>query len=304
MEFKGDGLEAHVNVAEQSDEWLIRAAQDIADIARIRGLRLPSATGSVAVEGAIKSNIVDSYNELNFIKESITNQLKPASEGYRSTMYGLHLLGYESKKFKLADSKLIKAEFEDWLSIDKLATVIAIKETNPTAKFTLVITPNIIVDTKNIIHAAKIFGHNISYPTNNNDTLLNQYTSEQLSGTNPTNGNIVKFSLVENDFDSNLYGTVEEQRINLAKMQTSSPDIKVPSVLDSLAYWNTLLIQPEKYQDRYTLFNRTYIRHFDLPEKYTDDVLGVPRSVLNPKRLGNILESPATINEKARISIG
>lgn len=49
------GIVVGVNPAEQSNEWLVNAAQEIAEVAEARGLELAFAAGTVAVESAEQS---------------------------------------------------------------------------------------------------------------------------------------------------------------------------------------------------------------------------------------------------------
>ncbi|MCE7936974.1 hypothetical protein DYH10_04290, partial [Candidatus Saccharibacteria bacterium CPR2] len=52
MDIKGQGFEASIIAAKQSDEWLIEAADEIREAAKARGLELPAFVGSLAVDSA------------------------------------------------------------------------------------------------------------------------------------------------------------------------------------------------------------------------------------------------------------
>ena len=76
-----------------------------------------------------------------------------------------------------------------------------------------------IVNDKELTKAAKAFGQNQPYETYVWDPLYSKYTPEQLSGTDPSNGTTVVFSLIPSKYTPEMDGTVVEQRGKLDKLQ-------------------------------------------------------------------------------------
>lgn len=306
MDIKGNGVEIRVNPAEQSDDWLISAVQEIADVARERGLELPFATGVVAVEGAMKAEAETVTEEAEAptyeTKESIAEQLGFAHKGYQAVIDSMNVRR-KKEILHVIDAETLATEFEGWFTADKLATVVSAQEADPNVRFTLVATPNVLVTTKDIIKAAEAFGQNQPYETYVYDPLYNKYSAQQLSGTNPDNGNSVQFSLIPSTYTPEMSGTVVEQRAKLAKLQTENPDLKVPSVLEAVAYWQTLRAQGEQLADN-TTFDRTYIRHFDLPEQRFGGWSNVPSSCLDDDGGPGLSYSYVQAGDDARLSVG
>lgn len=304
MELKGNGVRIQVNPFEMEKDQLIDLAQEISDVARVRGIELPFATGAVAVEGAMQEE-ADTATEVSAsdIKESLADQLLVAARGYKATVDALN--GGRRKKDVLpeATDKAITAEFKEWLTEDKLAYVVAAQEANPDVRFTLVATPNVVASKEDLVKAAKAFGENQPYETYVWDELYKKYTPEQLSGTNPDNGNSVVFSLIPSSYTPGMDGTVAEQRGKLAKLQASNPDLKVPSPLEAVAYWQTLRAGGDQLADGST-FDKTNIRHFDLPEQRLDDSLRVPYSCVFVDGRPNLDRSYAQYDFHARVAVG
>lgn len=305
MDIKGNGVEVRVNPSEQSDEWLIGAAQEIADAAQERGLELPFAAGVVAVEGAMQAEAETVTEEVEAptyeTKESIAEQLGFAHKGYQAVIDSMNVRR-KKEILHVIDAETLATEFDAWFTADKLATVVAAQEADPNVRFTLVATPNVLVNAKDIIKVAKAFGQNQPYETYVYDPLYNKYSAEQLSGTNPDNGNSVQFSLIPSTYTPEMSGTVVDQRAKLAKLQTENPDLKVPSVLEGVAYWQTLRAQGEQLADN-TTFDRTYIRHFNLPEQRFDGWSYVPYSYVGDVGKPRLNNSDVQVDDDARLSV-
>jgi hypothetical protein len=235
-------------------------------------------------------------------KESFAEQLTSASKGYNAVIDALNA-GRRSKNVLATTDGTIAAEFEDWLTEEKLAYVAAAQEADPNVRFTLVATPNVLVDHKDLIKVAKDFGENQPYATYVWDEMYKKYTPQQLSGTDPDNGNQVIFSLIPSSYTPGMEGTVIEQRAKLDKLRSDMPDLEVPSPLEAVTYWQTLRASGDQLADSST-FDRTYIRHFDLPEQRFDDWLRVPRSYVNGAGEPALSDSSAQRDGSARLSVG
>lgn len=262
MDLKGNGVEVRVNATEQSDEWLESAAQEIVEAAKERGLELPAFAGTVAVEAAAQEAKVDPTD----LKEAITGQLTTAFMGYQVVGGQINEGLPKKRRFELATAEKLSEEFAAWFTDEKAEQATRLMESDPELGFSLVATPNVVVAPSEAITLAEEFGKNQPYKTYMYEPIVKSYTPEQLSGTNPENGNSVQFSLIPNKLNPDLYGTVAQQRAALAKLQTEMPDLRVPSFLEDLTYWQTLRSQGDNLAHG-DVFERTYIRHFDLPDQ-------------------------------------
>ncbi|MEK7059791.1 MAG: hypothetical protein AAB971_03475 [Patescibacteria group bacterium] len=315
MDIKGEGVEVSVDPAEQSDEWLVNAAQEIADVAEQRGLELPFATGVAAVEGAMQSqsaedaevNVEATAETLAAAKESIIKQLPFAYQGNQAIISSLNQdQGRKNKdQYSAATEEALANEVEAWLTDEKLAYVANAMEVDPELSFTLVATPNVVVPKKDIVKVAKAFGQGQPYETDVYDSLYDKYTAQQLSGTDPNNGNSVQFSLIPSKFIDSMEGTVTKQRSELTNLQANSPELnfKVPSPLEAETFKQTLRAQGDDLATG-DVFNRTYIRHFDLPEQRIDDWRCVPGSFVSDRGQSDLNNSNVRNDIPARVAVG
>jgi len=306
MELKGNGVDVSVNPAEQSDEWILDAAQEIADVARERGLELPNAVGTLAAEGAMRWEESDTKAEVSpaDVQEAILTQLPIAASGNRNLTNDLNdNLPRKAKKFEIVEHGQVVSEFLAWFTDEKLAQVVARQEANPKARFTLIATPNVLVPKDTFKAAAKAFGDDQPYETYIYDPLYDKYTGGELSGTDPNNGKAVKFGLVESTFAPELEGTVPEQRAKLLELQAKYPDVDVPSPLEAVSYWYALRAQDPQLKGN-EAFDLTYIRHFNEDEKRIDGGSCVPDSFV---RSGGraVLDSSLVRNDgRGRVLVG
>jgi hypothetical protein len=182
----------------------------------------------------------------------------------------------------------LTSEFAELLTPEILAYVASEQEKDPSLRFTVVITPNVIATSKEIATAARALS-----PTSTtfvDDSFYAKYPPGQLSGTGSGNDRPVRFSLVPGKLTPELTGAAPEQQAGLKELQTNNPGINlgVPSVLEAIAYWHTLkavgilfgssVLTPEEYIDL------TYVRHSDLSPQTPEGVGGgscVPFSVVN-----------------------
>lgn len=266
MDIEGKGVTVQVDPTEQSDDWLLSAAQEITEAAQARGLELPAFAGTVAVEAT--TEVSDDPLEL---KEAITGQLGTAFTGYQTIAEQLNGMSMRKKneQVEVADQETVAKEFEAWYTEDKQAYVAEAMVADPELRFTLIATPNETATADEAIKLAETFGEGQPYSTDVWSKIVKRYTPEQLSGTNPTNGNKVQFGLVPNKFNPDLYGTVPQQRAALARLQSDMPSLRVPSFLDDVTLWQTLRAQGDTLTEG-AVFDRTYIRHFDLPNQRFD----------------------------------
>ncbi len=149
---------------------------------------------------------------------------------------------------------------------------------------TPVFRPNVVVSAKGLKELANNFakgqGFNSAYIY---DELYDAYTSEQeaaqLSGYT-ANPSAVAISLIPSKTSQELgYAPAETQLRTLGRLRTMRPslNLRVPSVLDALTFWQTLRAGGDRLADSST-FDKTYIRHFDMKPQRLGGLLYVPRS--------------------------
>lgn len=279
MELNDNGRSIEVNVAEQSDDWLISAAQEIATAAEERGLALSFASGVMAVEASTEGaeTVLGPPT-----KESVAEQLASASVGYRAVVESLN--GRRQKAVpEIASDEVIAAEFDAWMTEDKLSYMAAAQEADPKIRFTLVATPNVKAGFRKLMSAAKAFGKSQSKEILVSSFLYIGCSAENLSGTDPNNGKSIVFSLIPNEHAPVLDGTVPELVDALTELQVESPYLKSPSPLEAITYWQTLRAQGDPLMGSGTP-DRTSIRHFSHPQmRFKDGWVGVPMTYINEK---------------------
>lgn len=169
----------------------------------------------------------------------------------------------------------------------------------------LVATPNALADWKQLRRIAKQFGMDQPYyDTYVYDKLYSQYSAHELSGM-PTD-DVLRFSLIPSRSSKRLGSApVDYQRWTLSKMQAEQPqlNLKVPSVLDAITFWLTLRARGDALADE-TTFKKTYIRHFDLPEKRLGDWSAVPYSYVNAVGGPGLSDSDVGNDGGARVAVG
>lgn len=308
MDVKGNGIEVQIDAARQTDEWLVRAAEEINQAAAERGLVLPAAAGAVAITGAQQHDTEPSDKDRpSDTKESLATQLRSARNGYTTVIGALafnpDLLG--DAMIPIATEETFAREFEAWLTEDKLTYLTDAQEADPDLGFTLVAIPNVKVTAKEVRQAAVFFG--LGHPTANYilQRLYDKYSDDELSGTDPDNGNAVTFSLIPTKLNEEMYGTVAQQRAKLVKLQKVCPGLKVPSVLEAITLWNIVRAQnsdePLLLADD-THDNPFFVRHFNLPAQSIDGFSSVPISFVAGN--GELIIDGSSHEADAVVSIG
>lgn len=250
-----------------------------------RGLEQPAAAAGPPPKGADQPHArarasgaeADAAGETLGVAESVTLQLPAAARAYQAVAAWLNDNRRNGAQVPVATEERVADELAAWLTRDKLAFVAEAQEADPTLDFILVATPNIAVDAREIAAVARELGKTQRCETYVWDELYGMYTPEQLSGADPDNGNSVVLSLIPGRLDERLYGRVHHQREVLADMRAAMPAHHVPSVWESVTYWQTLRERPEQLADG-AAFDATYIRHFDLPAQQIGNFEAVPSS--------------------------
>jgi hypothetical protein len=298
MNFEAKGIKVTIDPNEQSNQAVLDTIQEFADVAKERGLELPFVVGTVAVESTVDTERL--HRNLR-VESECSGQVEGALEVYESVVDQLNSVKAKKEQITIPNREESIAAFDAWFTPEKLDYVAKAMEADPELSFTLVASPNVLVTPKQLKELAKKFSENQPYPTDVWDELYDKYSALQLSGTVPEGD--IKFCLIPNKFTVVLDGPVLEQRGKLAKLQTEQPFLRVPSVLEAVTFWNTLRIQGDSLASG-NVFNRTYIRHFDLEERRFDDELCVPDSAVGDVGRPFLGYSDARDDDGARVAVG
>ncbi len=275
-----------------------------------RGLELPAAARASAAKGtappdadAEAAGATARAASMPDTADSLRDQLASAYSAYRTVTRELNEVRRRTQPVPVATEEAAASELTTWLTDDKLAFAARAQEADPALRFTLVATPNILTDAREIAALAREFGKTQPHETYVWDELYSMYTPEQLSGTDPDSGSCVVFSLIPSRMDERLYGSVQQQREVLTDMRTAMPALHVPSVLESIVYWQTLRAQHDPLADS-AAFDFTYIRHFDLPGQRIGDFRGIPSSCGGGGGGPSLSYSRVGLGGPARVAVG
>lgn len=265
-----------------------------------RGLAIAETVGPIATAKAVEKTA-----EITGVKEQILDQLPVSYHAYVAVAQELNAVAKRKDEIEVTDQETLQAELAAWLTDEKLGWVRSSMEANPNLLFTLVATPNVAADAKQIAHVAKVFGKDQPYSTYVYGELYAKYTPQELSGTDPETGKAVQFSLIPSSrITPEIRGTVKQQQAKLAELQAFMPDLKVPSVLEAVTYWQTLRHQGDPLADDSAL-HKTYIRHFDLEPKLIEhNWQVVPGSSVYPGGEPHLDHSMARYGANGRVAVG
>lgn len=232
------------------------------------------------------------------IHESLNDQARTAYDAYRDMAIDLGAEIMSDMQF----TELFEHKMSEWSAngtIDYLVRDLIEHGSQPN----LVATPNILADYDQIRKIGIEFGKNHSYETYISDDLYRQYSAEQLSGA-VDGDSPVRLSIIPSAFNLEP-ATVDNQLKQLVGKQANQPhlNLHVPSVLQAITYWHTLRIRGDKLADQ-TAFDKTYIRHFDLPAKRLDDWLYVPKSCVESGSAPYLGASSAASRYWSRVAVG
>jgi hypothetical protein len=301
MDIKGHGFKAKVEVAEQTDEWLLTAAREIQAAATERGLEIPDFAGATVSDATVQvETVAEGVPET---KESLLEQVSVACKGYSFVMNALNCDLRKKDRYDLKKPKEIASACQEWLTDKRIALVNKMKERQPGLEFTLIATPTVLTSLQDIKNIAASFGTDQPYDTYLFDKPYKRCAANQLSGVSEDLHRSVNFALIPNMFTPELDGTVKQQRAALAHLQTQHPSLRVPSVLDALTYWATLRAQQGSVQGDGT-YDLTYIRHFDLPQQRIAVLSCVPESHVSDGGQPRLHGSFVTDFAHGRVAVG
>jgi hypothetical protein len=259
------------------------------------------------------------------------------------TIAGSRLRGGGSKK-KLAEQpvevnlfeQLLEAKLAEWSEPDAQTGKSAFdfvreqQAADPSVEYRLTASPNEQFEPALLMAAAKAFGSDQPQPTwildedyNNGQTrFYKAYSAAELSGElairfekSGWNAHTlpVRFELLPNKTMAVLANqTVDQQRAKLTELQAEHPaaQLHVPSVVTNLSRWHTLRAAQletdpaNKALHRDTMFEETYVRHFDLKPKMVGGHLRVPYSCVDDDGRPSLRVSFAVLGDVAVVAVG
>lgn len=270
MDFKGPGSrKVSIVAAEQPDEYLIAAAWEIRAAAEARGLVIPPYAGSIATEAAANTDRYAAEREM------LLGQLDIAHTAHLATAKALGM----RSEYAPASRDVLGHEFKTWLTESKLSYIAEQMAAGRTPY--VVATPNVAVDYFTLDVAADKFSQGQPLSVSFYSEIIDQCTPEELSGTDPKNGNKVYFNVVFGEADPGLYGDVQASKAGLARLKRNYPFLEAPSQLKSLAYYFTLRAARGGTLEGPDVGGLTYMRNYALKPKKYHGRLEVSESTLN-----------------------
>lgn len=246
------------------------------------------------------------------IPETIREQQKAAYDAYQTVTNKLlgakrSIFGRSKEAIASSDSfaRMFAAKDQEWAesgvyeyAIDRLI--------ENGARFSLVATPNVPATATDIVKLAQDFGKDQPYPTYVYEDMYrdNNYSIEQWSGQNGSEA--IRFSLIPSRNDPELGSAradIQLEKLKQIRAESPALNVRVPSVLDAVAYWYTLRAQGDKL-DTSEAYYKTYIRHFDLPPVRTGFGPDVPDSCVVVDGGPDLDNSDAGDGREARVAVG
>ena len=246
------------------------------------------------------------YPELkNLLRENLPQQIEASLHAANVVIDQLNALGGRHEQLvplhRAEIEKILGSKLEEWAGNGSLEWCVEQMVENG-GRLSLLATPNVLATPEQIISLAKNFGQEQPHETYVYDELYGQYSAEELSGPLVIDAN-VKLSLIPSASDKKLYGDVQRQRATFQDQRNANPSLRVPSVLEAITYWQTLRASGDKLDD-YGAFDKTYIRHFDLPEQRFGDWSCVPFSYVSYDGKPDLYYSDAENDHYGRLAVG
>ena len=235
------------------------------------------------------------------LPESIREQIKSSFIAYNAVAQQLGETEATQQEFE----QLFAQKDEEWQANGVYEEIVE-RLVKDGVRFNLLATPDVEANEAQIVALAETFGEDQPSSTYGYDEMYRKYrfTAKQLSANTGTSS--VKFSLIEANLDPRLASkTAVQQREILARLQVDGPklNVHIPSLLDAVTNWYALRARGDRLADN-TAFNKTFVRHFDLPEQRIDDWSKLPNSYVNDDGGPYLSNSAAAYQYDGRVSVG
>jgi len=248
---------------------------------------------------------VDRPEIAKLMPEIIRDQLQASSTAYREVARQLGLEAHDesiiAQIFAEKEASWQESGLYDYL-VEQLI--------ENGSRYTLVAIPDAPVGALNIVELVSNFGEQQPYSSFIDDALYSsgttagKYTDELMAGAGE--GQPIKLRLVPSRYTKELGSKpVEDQLRIMQAMQQEDPklNLQVPSHLEAVSYWYTLRAQGDKLVGAGT-FEKTLIRHIDVPPITLDGWSDVPYSCVDDAGKPYLNRSGAEYGDHARLSVG
>jgi hypothetical protein len=230
---------------------------------------IEAATGNIG--GGVPLDPDDLYGSVSVLME-------PAYEGSLITIDQINANSRKKRLVKVPSLRNLEDEFIEWFDKPRRDHTAEKVRQDPDSRWYLGAVPNVSVTRAQFLGCAVIFGEDQPKPSDISSNIIDVYSPEEISGTNPSNGKAFKFKL----FKAGL--TLED--FNLPKLKSirdrNNPYVEGASPLEGINLINTLraanngeLVNPEVEET-------TYLSSLGLKPKYSVDGLFVPSLHVEP----------------------
>lgn len=171
-------------------------------------------------------------------RESLTEKLGYAHAGYTEVVESINV-GRNENKIEPATPQQLILEFEEWIDQSRLDYINAQMEADSELSYVLVTTANETVTPDEVTEVLTSFGY--AQPNNTEiwSLVLNKYSPQEVSRTDPLNGKKLLFKLIPSRLHPNMYGTVKQQKAKLAQLKINHPFLDSTSPLENATYLRT-----------------------------------------------------------------
>ncbi|MES2971472.1 MAG: hypothetical protein V4702_04070 [Patescibacteria group bacterium] len=246
-------------------------------------------------------------------KESLAEQLPFAHKGY-NTVIDIINDGRKKDKIAPATEETVREEYDAWIAEKEqdgsLAYVRAAMEADPELVATLDATPNVLVSGEEVTNAEVKFGEGQPYKTEVWSDILTrksrgepQYTPQEISGTDPTNGNSVMFSIRLSKPTPDM-GSNRQQNIDrLVELQKVTPSLRFTTPLEAATHVQTLRAGGDKLVGNGT-FEKTITRYPDMEPRRVGDFACVPDSCVGDGGIRSLGYSDVEYDDNVVVVVG
>lgn len=204
-------------------------------------------------------NSIDNERLKPLIIETIRQQAETSFKASQEVMQNLGLEPITQEQF----SQAFEAKWVEWEQNGTFEWV-ASRFEHYGERYTLVATPNTLATSGQLMDLGDAFAKGQGYDeAYKYPELYNLYSPEELSGSLEP-GQAIRFSLIPDQYTAELgSNSVDNQLIALAEMQTTQANIRIPSVLDAVAYRYARRANGDSLNSG-SVGDRTWIRHINL----------------------------------------
>lgn len=212
--------------------------------------------------------------EIRNLRNAIESQAETSLSAATTTIHHLNALRLLHDRLKIPTSQevadVLDVKIDRWQKDGSLDWCNEYIEQNG-GDITLVTTPNILIASEELISLARNFGQTETPPTETYvyEEFWERFSPQELSG--PQSSKIIsgitprfRFSLIPSAMGADLRGAPEQQKQKFQTIQSTQPNIQVPSPLDAVSSWYALRAKGSLNDE---IYYKTCVCHFDIEPK-------------------------------------